>query len=63
MSLVLHQSRNVTTCHVKKYIISLFKSHQFESHKLQGHWSFIWLLTLGSVGLVEVHTSWPGYSC
>jgi hypothetical protein len=43
-------------------ILGLFLiGHQFESHKLQGHWSLTWLLTSGPVGLVEVHVSWPGH--
>ena len=35
----------------------LFKDHQFESHKPQGHWRFTWSLISGPVGLVEVRAS------
>jgi hypothetical protein len=39
------------------------RGHQFESHKPQDYWRLTWSLTSGSVGLVEVRTSWPRYSC
>jgi mRNA-degrading endonuclease YafQ of YafQ-DinJ toxin-antitoxin module len=39
-------------------VLSLItRDHQFESHKLQGHWRLIWSLILGLVRLVEVCVS------
>ena len=34
---------------------------EFYGCSYDGCWRLTWLLTLGSVGLVEVHASWSGY--
>jgi len=34
------------------------KNYQFKSYKFQGYWKLTWLLTLGSVRLVDVHVNW-----
>jgi hypothetical protein len=50
--------KSILTCQ----ILGLFPiGHQFESHKLQVHWSLTWLLTSRPVGLVEVRVSWSGH--
>ena len=50
---------NFEGCSSTGQILDLLpRDHQFESHKPQGLWKLIWLLILGSVGLVEMHTSW-----
>ena len=40
----------------------LFKNHQFEFYKSQGHWKLTQLLTLELVRLVDVRVSWPEHS-
>jgi hypothetical protein len=44
---------------IDQTLILLFKDHQFEFHKSQGHWRFTWSLTLGPVRLVGIRVRWP----
>jgi hypothetical protein len=49
---------NLEGCSSISQALNLFsRDHQFESHKTQGHYKFIWSLTLGSIGLVEIRVS------
>jgi hypothetical protein len=37
------------------------KEYKYFLKNYDGHRRFTWSLTSGSVGLVEVHASWPGH--
>jgi hypothetical protein len=55
-------NKNIERCNLTGQILDLLsRGHQFESHKPQGHLRLTWSLTSRPVGLVEMHTSWPGH--
>jgi hypothetical protein len=58
IQLETHTIRNPKWCNSTGQALGLLpKSHQFESHKLQGFWRLPWSLTSRPMILVEVRTS------